>query len=237
MTDRKTVLMKIMKPELSENKKYQDNNLVVIKPASFFSVFIFLFFFWVSYPPAVKAETDIKDSVVAVDGYASVVNDEADKKSNNKEHRVIDKKNSDKKNPLVGSGKFSTGSKLGKSESAGSDYILQLVTGLLVVLLSIVALAWVAKRFNRMQASTGSSLRIVEAVSMGARERVVVVEVEGEKLLLGVSPGRINMLHVLDKAIDKSAREEAGDTVVNAVVGEQATFSQKIAAAMLKEKS
>jgi len=113
-----------------------------------------------------------------------------------------------------------------------SSYLMQLVSGMVIVLLSIVVLAWIAKRFNRMQSSGGGNLRIVEGISMGARERVVVVEVDGERLLLGVSPGRINMLYSL--ATGKQAEKASLNSDYQE--NEDVTFSQKIAASMMKRQ-
>jgi flagellar protein FliO/FliZ len=119
-----------------------------------------------------------------------------------------------------------------------NSYLLQLVSGLVIVLLSIVVLGWLAKRFNRMQSPGGGNLRIVEGISMGARERVVVVEVDGERLLLGVSPGRINKLHSLGNVKQgNSVQQESIDAGESNQKKNEVTFSQRIAAAMMKERS
>jgi flagellar protein FliO/FliZ len=88
------------------------------------------------------------------------------------------------------------------SDPMNSSYLLQLVIGLLIVLLCIIALAWLAKKMNRFQSLTDSSLKVIGGLSMGSRERIVLLQVGEEQLLLGVSPGRINTLHVLDAPID-----------------------------------
>lgn len=83
------------------------------------------------------------------------------------------------------------------SDSVNSHYLVQLVGGLMVVLLSIVVLAWFAKRFTRLQRSSDGVLEVIGGISMGARERVVLLRVGEQRLLLGVSPGRISTLHVV----------------------------------------
>lgn len=88
------------------------------------------------------------------------------------------------------------------TDAMSAGYMAQLVMGLLIVLLCIVALAWVAKRFNRLQSTPDGSLRVLGGMSMGARERIVLVQVGTRQLLLGVAPGRINTLHVLDEPLD-----------------------------------
>lgn len=93
------------------------------------------------------------------------------------------------------------------TDHMSSGYLAQLIVGLMFVLLCIVVLAWLAKRFNRLQSSSDGSLQILGGISMGARERVVLVQVGATQLLLGVAPGRINMLHQLEQPLEKSGAE------------------------------
>ena len=96
-----------------------------------------------------------------------------------------------------------------KSDPMSASYLMQLVAGLFVVVLCIVALAWMAKKMNRLQSFAGDSLKIISGISMGSRERVVLLQVGDQQLLIGVSPGRINTLHVLDKPIDNTSDKTA----------------------------
>jgi len=96
------------------------------------------------------------------------------------------------------------------TDHMSSGYLAQLIVGLMFVLLCIVVLAWLAKRFNRLQSSADGSLQILGGISMGARERVVLVQVGATQLLLGVAPGRINMLHQLEQPLEKSGADTEG---------------------------
>jgi len=78
----------------------------------------------------------------------------------------------------------------------------QLTLGLLLVLGLIVAIAWVLKRSGRVQMGAGGGLRILGGLSMGTRERVVLLQVGDTQLLVGVAPGRIQTLHVLNKPLE-----------------------------------
>ncbi len=84
-----------------------------------------------------------------------------------------------------------------KSDPMSGSYLMQLVLGLLVVILCIVALAWFTKKMNRFHSITDDSLKVITGISMGTREKIVLLQVGEEQLLVGVSPGRINKLHVL----------------------------------------
>lgn len=84
----------------------------------------------------------------------------------------------------------------------------QLTLGMLMVLGLIVGIAWLLKRTGRFQLAAGGGLRILGGLSMGARERVVLLQVGDTQLLVGVAPGRVQTLHVLDRPLH-SARDDA----------------------------
>lgn len=75
--------------------------------------------------------------------------------------------------------------------------MLQALAGLLVVVGLIFLLAWAARRIG-LQRLTGSGVvKVVSSTAVGTRERVVVVEVAGNWLVLGVTAGQVNTLHTL----------------------------------------
>jgi flagellar protein FliO/FliZ len=80
----------------------------------------------------------------------------------------------------------------------------QLTLGMLLVLGLIVAIAWVLKRSARFQMAAGGGLRILGGLSMGTRERVVLLQVGETQLLVGVAPGRVQTLHILDKPLEST---------------------------------
>ncbi len=108
-----------------------------------------------------------------------------------------------KSDSVIKSGSITSGS-IATNPMSGS-YLMQLVLGLLVVVLCIVVLAWFAKKMNRFHSVKDDSLKIISGISMGSREKIVLLQVGEEQLLVGVSPGRINKLHVLNSSITASA--------------------------------
>ncbi|MFT4174968.1 MAG: flagellar biosynthetic protein FliO [Rhodocyclaceae bacterium] len=79
---------------------------------------------------------------------------------------------------------------------AGS--LLQMLLGLAVVLGALYgALRLLRKVQGNRQAGAGS-VTVISATAVGPRERVVLVSVADKVLVLGVAPGRVNMLHTLD---------------------------------------
>lgn len=81
--------------------------------------------------------------------------------------------------------------------SAGS--LLQVFIGLVAVLLLIFATAWVAKRLGVARGGSSNLLHVISSASVGARERVVVVEIGDTWLVVGVAAGSVNALMTLPK--------------------------------------
>jgi len=85
----------------------------------------------------------------------------------------------------------------GKSPLTGVEGLLTTLMGLLFVLALIFAAAWLVKRLGHLPLPGKGMVRVLGGVSVGTRERVVVVQVEDARLVLGVCPGRVQTLHVL----------------------------------------
>ena len=83
-----------------------------------------------------------------------------------------------------------------------TEGLLETAAGLFLVLATILALAWAAKRFGRYSTAGKGLVNVLGGISLGSRERVVVVQVEDTRLVLGVAPGRIETLYVLEPAED-----------------------------------
>ena len=80
--------------------------------------------------------------------------------------------------------------------------LLKVAGGLLMVIAAILASAWVYRRYGNVTPISNDALRVIGGISMGQKERVVLMQVGEEQILLGVSPGRIERLHVLENNIE-----------------------------------
>lgn len=97
-----------------------------------------------------------------------------------------------------------TTAKVGQ-HAAAAPSMFGAVLALLAVLALIVGLGWVLKRMPGSGFRPAEGLRVVASLTVGAKERVVVVEVNGEQLLLGVTAGGINALHRLPEPLPTPA--------------------------------
>lgn len=87
-------------------------------------------------------------------------------------------------------------------EPMSSPYMLKLTLGLVLVVVAIFVLAWLVKKFNLTQQSSHGLIRIVAGLSIGTRDRIVLLQVGDEQILLGLTPGRIAKLHTLSQPLD-----------------------------------
>ena len=85
--------------------------------------------------------------------------------------------------------------------SATTTPLLQVSGALFGIIVLILAAAWLIKRLGFTAKNTGvNGLKVSASASLGARERVVIVDVEDARLVLGVTASHINLLHTLPPA-------------------------------------
>ena len=79
-------------------------------------------------------------------------------------------------------------------------YLIKLVVGLIAVIGLFSTLAWLVRRFGigGFTSSATGNLKILESLSVGSRERLVIIQAGDEKLLLGITAGTINKLHSME---------------------------------------
>ena len=77
------------------------------------------------------------------------------------------------------------------------------VLGVLVLVIGLIlGLAAVLRRHGGVaQKRVPGAISVLSATSIGARERLLLVEVGGQQVLLGAAPGRIQTLLVLDEPV------------------------------------
>lgn len=88
---------------------------------------------------------------------------------------------------------------------AGS--MIQVIFALGLVLALIIAAAWLVRRFSLLPRAAGGQLRVVSGLMVGQRERVVIVEVRDQWLVLGVTSQHVNLLSMLQKPADAQAAQ------------------------------
>jgi flagellar protein FliO/FliZ len=108
----------------------------------------------------------------------------------------------------------------------GVGDVLQVLTALLFVVVLIVITAWFIRRFSTSALNRNSALRLLAGISVGQRERIVLVQAGEVQLLLGVAPGEVRTLHVFDKPVLLDTQEGKGTE----------RFAERLLAAMSTKK-
>ena len=75
------------------------------------------------------------------------------------------------------------------------------VFALILVVSLILGLGWLARRMPGVGRTSNNALRVVGSLALGPRDRVVVVDVGGTQLLLGVGQGGMTTLHTLSQPL------------------------------------
>lgn len=85
------------------------------------------------------------------------------------------------------------------ASSSATGSLVQTVFALGLVLALLVGLAWLLKRYGPKSIGGSGTVRLVGALSVGARERILVVEVGEQWIVVGASPGRMNALATMPR--------------------------------------
>ena len=107
---------------------------------------------------------------------------------------------------------FSSNSYAGVVGSNPANPVIALLK-MSVALAVVLGLMWVfvtlLKRFQAPSMQAKSGLKLISTYSLGQREKLVVIQVGEEQLLLGVSSSAISKLHVLPTPLDLQSTGEA----------------------------
>lgn len=90
---------------------------------------------------------------------------------------------------------------------------LEMLASLLLVIGAIFVLAWLARWLQGARIARGAAMRLHGGVQLGAKEKVVLLQVGEQQFLLGVAPGSVSLLHRFDEPV---AVPESGAPVPSA---------------------
>lgn len=80
--------------------------------------------------------------------------------------------------------------------------LAQMVFGLLLVVGLIFFLAWMLRRLQSTAVKGGQVIEIVGSRAIGPRDRLLLVQVGKEQILIGHTPDSIEALHVLAEPVE-----------------------------------
>ena len=106
---------------------------------------------------------------------------------------------------------------VGKHAGTSMD-AMTMIVALLMVLLLIIACAYILKRFQP-KSINNKGLKMVTSMQLGSKERLVVVQVGDKQQLLGVTSGQITLLDTLEHPLDipSPMSSKLGESIVSLV--------------------
>ena len=81
------------------------------------------------------------------------------------------------------------------------DQLIQVTLALAAVLLLIYAIGWFVKRNRGIQGMSNLPIKTLAVMPMGVKEKIVLIEVAGKQILLGMTAHNINTLATFDEPI------------------------------------
>jgi len=81
------------------------------------------------------------------------------------------------------------------------DYLLQVIGSFVVVILLLIGVLVLLRRFNGVSSQMSGNMRVISSVGVGQRERVVLVQVGEEQILVGVGPGNVRKIHAFNEPV------------------------------------
>lgn len=80
-----------------------------------------------------------------------------------------------------------------------SGTYIQATLALALIVGLLVGTAWLARKMSGGKGFGQGGMKIVGGVALGPRERIVLLEVGNEWLVVGIVPGQIRTLHHMEK--------------------------------------
>ncbi|PWF21178.1 flagellar biosynthetic protein FliO [Corticimicrobacter populi] len=74
--------------------------------------------------------------------------------------------------------------------------LIRVIAVLILIICMILAAAWLVRRLGLAGTSRqASSLRLLGSLGLGPRHRIAIIEADGTRLVVGLHPNGINLLH------------------------------------------
>ena len=146
---------------------------------------------------------------------------------------VVKAKSSDKIESEIETENSKSDPKLSKSASPISE-LPTVVFTLFLLIVGIFVLAWLARRYGTFGLTKGDRIEVKSSIPVGARERVSLIEVDGQKLLIGVTGQQVSLLHAFPERDDEDrSKVDADDPKLLA----KSPFAEKLMSVMQKKDS
>lgn len=113
--------------------------------------------------------------------------------------------------------------------------VLRMVISLAFIVLLILVGAWLMRRAGWLRAGAGQEIKVLGSRSLGARSSVAVVQVDDTRLVVGVTPQQITLLHRLP--VNEAEPTEVSEATLAAEPNFGASLREVLARARRRDSS
>jgi len=100
---------------------------------------------------------------------------------------------------------------INKGEISNSANLLEVLVALLVIVVFIFLVAWLMKRIGYTGMPRNKVMNIQACLPLSSKERLLLIDIGGEQVVVGVAPGFVGHIKSLDKPLDiKSSPSSTG---------------------------
>jgi len=92
----------------------------------------------------------------------------------------------------------------------GASNYIQMLGGLFFIVIFIFTVAWLIKRMGSLNPAQSGNLKVVAGLNVGQREKIIVLQVMDEQLLVGVTQSNIQLLTKLEKPVTDQSFSVSG---------------------------
>lgn len=105
------------------------------------------------------------------------------------------------------------------------DSLIQVLIALISVICIIFVLSILLKKFNILPSASSGLIKIVAGISLSSKDRLLLIQVGEEQILVSASPGSINKIHKLSAIVEpevmsseQSSKSANFSSLLNSVV-------------------
>ncbi|MCG2578851.1 flagellar biosynthetic protein FliO [Dechloromonas sp. XY25] len=97
------------------------------------------------------------------------------------------------------------------SPGLGFGSYVQAGLALALIVAALAGTAWVARKLSGGKGFGHGGMKVIGGVALGPRERIVLVEIGDDWLVIGIVPGQIRTLHRMSKGSLLAPEEASGE--------------------------
>lgn len=94
----------------------------------------------------------------------------------------------------------------------GLPELLSLGGSLLMVVAAVVVVGWLYSKSQGVRGTANDAISIVASQALGPKERILLIEVGGKQIVLGMTAQQVQTLHVFDDVVVARREQPAGNS-------------------------